>query len=75
MVSDIVAHWYLFVLYIMILAVAMGFLTFVIWCILYYAICGYNTFKFMWYKWIKRKCPHICFICKYKNICELKNPP
>ena len=24
-----------------------------------------------WYrKWVLRECPHICFICKYKDMCK-----
>ena len=75
MLSDIVSHWYLFVFYVMILLVITTFMMFIIWCVTYYAICGFNILKFMWIKWIKRQCPHICTFCKYKRKCELKNNP
>ena len=75
MINDIFAHWYLMVIWVMLLAVAIGFLTFIIWSVLYFLFCGFNTAKFIWVKWVKRECPHICLCCKYKDICDLRNPP
>ena len=75
MIDSIFAHWYLFVLWVMLLAIAIGFLTFIIWSVLYFLFCGFNTAKFIWVKWVKHQCPHFCITCKYKNICELRNPP
>lgn len=23
--------------------------------------------RFLYYKWIKRKCPHFCFLCEYRK--------
>lgn len=26
--------------------------------------------KIFYFKWIKGKCKHLCFMCKYKNVCH-----
>ncbi len=61
--------------YILIVLCAAFILLFAVWMVTYYALCGYNILLFMWTKWIKRECPHVCIWCKYKNICEKRNPP
>lgn len=75
MVSNVVAHWYLYVIYIMAFIVLFAFVLFGLWCVFYVSFCGYNYFKFVYHKWIRRDCPHICLLCKYRRVCEYKNNP
>lgn len=29
-----------------------------------------NWFKKFYIKWIMGECPHFCFMCEYRNICD-----
>ena len=75
MFNLIFSKWYNIVLFIMLMALASGFLTFAVMSILYVLIHVYGIMKFAYRKWVKRECPHFCKRCKYRYVCELKNPP
>ena len=31
-----------------------------------------SNLQFWIIKWIKRYCPHICLLCKYRNVCTFR---